>query len=505
MSKTKKSVYNLIAALVQVCTIQIITLVVSRKVLSVYGSEINGVNAIFTNTLVWLMLLEGGFTFASSVALFKAFANKDLNYANRILSATKKALNKIGLLAAIGGVILAFVAPLFIKTSLSYDLMLSMFLLMVFGTYFGLAFTRKYALMFSVKQEEFLKIYISVFVSIITNAIIYVVATKGIYYVWVRVIVAFGVILTGILTWLIVKMRYPYVSYREEPDMKAIIGTKDMVFNKLASLVSTSTPLIYIASTIGAASASVYAVYMIIFGFVMKLNTMVANAVQSGFGQMIAEKTSNEVYLKFRTFEFSVILTAFILISIATPVTIPFIKFYTKNVSDINYINSVYLYLFVGITLVKVIHIPSGIVMLMSGAFKKSKTFQIKGLLILITGIVTGGYFKGIAGVLCGILIAAIVLGFQEIIYTRKEYFNRGFKDIIKTLTILGIATSFVILTELKYVPKELNFDEIISYTVFLSVINILVLLVIAYVFFNDIVMSVVLIVKSILTRTKYV
>ena len=53
----------------------------------------------------------------------------------------------------------------------------------------------------------------------------------------------------------------------------------------------------------------------------------------------------------------------------------PFIKFYTKNVHDVNYINWTYLYLFTGITLVKITHIPSGIVMLMSGAFKKSKNF----------------------------------------------------------------------------------------------------------------------------------
>ena len=334
MSKTKKSFYNILASLLEVVITQIITLVVSRKVLSVYGSDINGVNAVFTNTLVWLMLIEGGFTFASSVALFKAFAKNDLDYVNRILSATRIVLNKLGLYVGLGGVLLAIVAPFFIKTKLSYEVMLYMFLLMAFGAFFGLSYTRKYALMFSVKQEEYFKIYISIIVSVVINAIIYFVATKQINYIWIRIIFAIGVMLTGIFTYYIVKKRYPLVSYNKEPDFTAIKGTKDMVFNKFASLVNSSVPLIYIASVVGASFASVYAVYMIVFGFITKLSMMVANAVQNGFGQMIAEKNPSEVYQKFKVFEYILIFMAFFLISISTPLTIPFIKFYTKNVRD---------------------------------------------------------------------------------------------------------------------------------------------------------------------------
>lgn len=497
MSKTKKSVYNLIASLIQVVTLQVITLVVSRKVLSVYGSDINGINAVFTNTLVWLMLIEGGFTFASSVALFKAFAKKDIKHVNIILSSTKKALNKIGLTVGLGGIILAFTAPFFIKTTLSYDLMLYMFLLMAFGTFFGISFTRKYALIFSVKQEEYFKTYISVFVSIFINIIIYFVASNGLYYIWVRLIIAFGVLLTGALTYFIVKGRYPYVSYQEESDMKAIKGTKDMVFNKFASLINSSVPLIFIASVIGASYASVYAVYMIIFGFITKLNMMVANAVQNGFGQMIAEKSPTEVYTKFRIFEFSIIFTAFIFISIATPVTMPFIKFYTRNVTDVNYINWTYLYLFIGITLVKIIHIPSGIVMLMSGAFKKSKLFQIKALIILIIGIVLGCILWEVSGILLGILLAAIVLGVQEITFTRRVYFKKGFKDIFKTLLVLGAAAFILIFAELQYIPKELTFIEISYFTISLSFLNLVVMFCIAYFFFKDILIDLLYIFKS--------
>lgn len=487
MSKTKKSVYNLTASLLQVLVMQVITLIVSREVLAVYGSDINGVNAVFTNTLVWLMLIEGGFTFASSVALFKAFGKKDVLQANRILSATKKILYKIGAYVGIGGVILAFVAPFFIKTSLSYELMLYIFLLMAFGTFFGLSFTRKYILMLSVKQEEYFKTYITIIVSILINVMVYLIAIKGINYIWIRVVFATGVVLTGLFTYIVVKKRYPYISYNEQPDMEAIKGTKDMVFNKLASLVNSSVPLIYIAAVVGASYASVYAVYMIVFGFITKLNMMVANAVQNGFGQLIAEKKANEVYKKFTIFEFSLIFISFLMISIATPVTMPFIKFYTKNVIDVNYVNWNYLYLFVAITLIKIIHIPSGIVMLMSGAFKKSKKFQIKALFVLITGVVIGGLIWKVEGILLGVFIGGMVLALQEIHYTRTTYFKTGFANIYKTLSILGVTIATLITIELLFVPSELSFTQIIYFIIQFSIINFTIMVALSYFFFNEI------------------
>ncbi|MDA9316902.1 hypothetical protein N9Q58_03170 [Polaribacter sp.] len=487
MSKTKKSLYNLIASLIQVLVMQVITLVVSREVLAVYGSEINGVNAVFTNTLVWLMLIEGGFTFASSVALFKAFAKKDVLQANKILSATKKVLYKIGAYVGLGGVVLAFVAPFFIKTSLSYELMLSIFLLMAFGAFFGLIFTRKYLLMLSVKQEEYFKTSIAIVVSILINLLVYLIAVREVNYIWIRVVFVIGVLLTGIFTYILVKKRYPYISYNEEPDMDAIKGTKDMVFNKLASLVNSSVPLIYIAAVVGASYASVYAVYMIVFGFITKLNMMVANAVQNGFGQLIAEKNPDEVHKKFTVFEFLLIFTAFLLVSIAMPVTMPFIKFYTKNVFDVNYVNWNYLYLFVAITLIKIIHIPSGIVMLMSGAFKKSKKFQIRALVVLVLGIVIGGFFWKVEGILLGIFVAGMVLAIQEIHYTRTEYFKTGFQSIYKILGFLVVTIGFLITIEFLFVPNELSFGQIVYFTILFSIINFAIMGTLSYLFFNDI------------------
>lgn len=505
MSKTVKSILNLFASLIEVVIQQIITLVVSRKVLSVYGSEINGVNAVFTNTLSWLLLIEGGFTFVSSVALFKAYSKNDFNKANGILSATKKAFNKIGILVGVGGVILAVIAPIFIKSSLSYSMLLYMFLLMAFGTFFGLAFTRKYELMFSVSQELYFKTYISIFISLISNFIIFIIISPTVSYIWVRIIFAIGVVMTGLLTFIIVKQKFPYVSYNEKPDMLAITGTRDMVFNKFVSLIRSSIPLFYIASFVGAAYSSVYAVYMIIFGFISKLSMMFINSVQNSMGQLIAEKNPEEVFKKFRIFEFLVISLAMLLLSISIPLTLPFIKFYTKNVHDVNYISWTYLILFSLITLVQVIHIPSGIVMLMSGEFKKSKKIQINSLIVLIIGIVLGGVLAKINGILIGILLSSIVLGVQEVVFTRKKYFKIKFKNFIVFLFILFLTSIILIFIEIKIIPDTLSFINIVYFAILLSILNSILISFIVFLFFKEIFNELLMLFKHIFKNNKFI
>jgi len=505
LSKTVKSILNLIASLSEVVIQQVITLVVSRKVLSVYGSEINGVNAVFTNTLVWLLLIEGGFTFASSVALFKAYSKNDINQVNSILSATKIAFNKIGLWVGFGGVILAVVAPFLIKSSLGYPMLLYMFLLMAFGTYFGLAYTRKYALMFSVKQELYFKTYISIFVSVISNLIIFFIVSPHVSYLWIRVIFAVGVIMTGVFTFIIVKYKYPEVSYNEKPDMLAIKGTKDMVFNKFVSLIRSSVPLFYIASVVGAAYSSVYAVYMIIFGFITKLSMMVINSVQNSFGQLIAEKNANDVFKKFKIFEFLVITLSLLLITISTPLTLPFIRFYTKNVHDVNYISLNYLVLFTLITFVQITHIPSGIIMLMSGEFKLSKKFQVNALIVLIIGIVVGGILAKINGILAGILLSSVVLAIQEIVFTRKKYFKIKLNDFYKLLLILGITSFMLIIIELKFIPDILTFINIVYFAIVLTIVNSLTLCLVIFIFFRVLFYELVELMKLIVRKSNLI
>ena len=186
MNKTKKTFYNTLATSFQMLIMQVISLVVSRKVLEIYGSDLNGVNAILSNVMDWILLLEGGLTLASNVALFKPFVNKDYDRCNNILSATKIKFQKIGMLVLVCGLGMAVFYPLFIKTDIRYLDILLMFSMMSLSTSFSVFYTRKYALLYNVSQSEYINTIVTTIVAIIGNVIIYVIASCNLNYLWIR-------------------------------------------------------------------------------------------------------------------------------------------------------------------------------------------------------------------------------------------------------------------------------------------------------------------------------
>ena len=120
MNKSKLSMINAIFALIQMGAVSIIGLVIGRSILTYYGSDYNGVNSIVTQLVNVIMVLEGGFTLASNVALFKPFGEKNIEKINGILSATGKRFNTVSIIAIIIGTIIAIIFPLCITTPVSY-------------------------------------------------------------------------------------------------------------------------------------------------------------------------------------------------------------------------------------------------------------------------------------------------------------------------------------------------------------------------------------------------
>lgn len=472
MNKTKKTFYNTLATSAQMLVMQIISLVVSRKVLEVYGSDLNGVNAILSNVMDWILLLEGGLTLASNVALFKPFVNKDYDRCNHILSATKKKFQKIGILVLVCGIAMAVFYPLVIKTNILYIDILLMFSMMSLSTSFSVFYTRKYALLYNVSQSEYINTLVTTIVSVIGNAVIYVIAISGLDYLWIRLVYLLVTIATGLVLAFIAKRRYPFIDYSVEPDNEAIKGTKDVVFQKLTGLLRNSAPMIFISILVSSAYASVYSVYIFVYGFVRKLVLMVITATQSGIGQLIAEKEADDVYKVYRVFEFTSTFAVCWLMSVAIPMTMPFIRFYTKNVSDINYIDGLLLFFIAGDIFIQVMHVPSGTVMNMSGAFKKNKNYQIISIAIMVAAIFILSLLSGIYGLLAGIMIGDLVLAVLEVNYARKSFFKKSYWEFFRPIIVNVLICAPLMYLEMRLLPSVFAVHSFIISGVILAVVN---------------------------------
>lgn len=483
MGKTKRALLNTVATMLQMIVAQIISLFVSRKVLEVYGSDLNGVNAILSNMMEWILLLEGGLTLASNVALFKPYVSGDYDRCNRILSATKKQFEKIGLLVLGAGIVLAIVYPFFIKTDIPHWDIFLMFTIMSLSTSFSVFYTRKYALMFNVSQSEYINTITTTVLTILGNAVVYIVALNHWNYLIIRTIYLLTTIVTGLLLSMIVKKRYAFADYKVEPDFSAIKGTKDVVFQKITALLRNSAPLLFISMLISSTFASVYSVYIFIYGFVQKLVMMVINATQSGIGQLIAQRERHEVYRVYRVFEFASTVAVLWLVSVAVPMTMPFIRFYTHNVTDVNYVDWWLLFFIAGNIVLQVLHIPSGIIINMSGAFKEDKNYQLISCGVMLVAALVFGCFFGVYGVLGGIMLASVVLGFCEIRYTRSVFFKESYRDLFKPILLIAAVMVPACWLEIGIVPYEFTIPTFCLFGVILALANAVLVFLVVFLF----------------------
>ncbi|MDD3187693.1 MAG: hypothetical protein PHD02_04430, partial [Bacilli bacterium] len=94
--KTKSSLLNAITMILQTGIISILSLVSTNLILTNYGSDFNGVVATANQIINLLLIVEGGFSLAINVALFKPYVNNDTKKIDAIMSASKKIFFKIG-------------------------------------------------------------------------------------------------------------------------------------------------------------------------------------------------------------------------------------------------------------------------------------------------------------------------------------------------------------------------------------------------------------------------
>lgn len=443
--KTKSSLLNAITMILQTGVMSLLSLISTNLILKNYGSDFNGVVATASQFINLLLIVEGGFSLAINVALFKPYVENDIDKINSIMSASKKTFFKIGSIFAIIGLIISLIYPLFIKSNLDYITIFLIFLMVMSATAFNLLFVIKSQILFQVGQKEYMYTFIGIIINLLSSITTIILVSLKINMLLVRLSMLLYSILNGIMILMLYKKHFPNINTNVKPDYSSIKGTKDIMVQKLTSVIYTSAPLLFISTFISTKMSSVYAVYYSIYNIIKMFLSSVLAAPINGFGQLLSSSKLDKVYEKFKTYEFIVILSASILLSSVLIVILPFISLYTHSVTDINYVNDSIAILLAIILFLEVIHIPAGNMINLSGNFKVARNIQIIVCILLVLSLSILGFLYDIYGILIGTVITNVVLASLEIKYTHIDIFKGNLNDFLKKL-VLNVCTMLLII-----------------------------------------------------------
>lgn len=484
-NRVKNTFFNAIVMIFNTALMSILALISTNLILKNYGSDFNGVVATANQFVNLILIVEGGFTTAINVALFKPFVDGNQKKINKIMTAAKNVFLKIGLIFLAVGVLISIVYPLFIKSDLSYLTIFLIFLMVMIGTSYNLIFVYRSQIMFQVSQREYIYSISSIIVNFLSSITTIVLAYLKVDMLIIRFFIMAYLIVNGFIIYCLFKKTFPDIK-SDVPDYKSIKGTKDIMVQKLTSVIYLSSPLLFISTFISTEASSVYSVYSSIYNIIKSIITSLIAAPVNGFGQLLSKSKKSDILKKFETYEYIVIIVSSILLSCVLSIIVPFIKIYTAGVNDINYVNYVIAILISLVVLFEVIHIPSGNIINVSGNFKTAKKIQIISSVILIVLLCLLGFLFGINGILIATLITNIILASMEIYFTHVKIFESKLKKFLCMFLLNFILMVIIISIVFNLNINIANYFEFFICGGIIFVIDSIIILLINYLFFKS-------------------
>lgn len=497
MNKTKNSILNAISMFCNTFVISVLGLVSTNIIIKNYGSDVNGVVATASQIVNLLLILEGGFTLAVNVSLYKPYISNNYSLINKILSTAKNNFFKIGSIFFIVGTLVSLIYPFFIKSEMDYFTIFLIFFMVILSTTYNLVFTLRQQVLFQVSQKEYIYTLVSLFVNIFSNVTVIFLAYYKFNVLFLRFFVLFYILLYGFIVHLLFKKYFSYAKFTSFKDDNLIKGTKDLMVQKLTSVVYSSFPLIFISTFVSTKVSSIYAVYNSIYNVIRSGVNSVISAPINAFGQLISDNKFEKAYTRFILYEYIIILFLSILLSCTLCLIIPFVKLYTINVSEINYVNLTVAVMLAFSVFFELIHIPSGYIINVSGKFNVSKNINIIVSAILIFLLIFLGIKFDLYGILSAIIISNLILAFLEMWYVHCKTFNSNLKKIFIIILLNLFLIAMLLLFSFKFNLIFDNYFQFIKFGIIIFIFNSFIIFLVNYIFFHDMVSEFFKIIKN--------
>lgn len=492
MNLNKSVFYNLILGSIKMLLSGILSMICTRVILLSYGSDFNGVNSTASQFVSLLLIIEGGFTLATNVALLKPIAEHDVEYINGILAATHRKFIIVALLFFTIGVSGSFFYSIIINSNLSRSLIFGIFTMLIIPYVIDFLFSAHYKAWLQSDQKEYLINLISLISITISYSITIIVAYNRSPMWMIRFVSMLCSTITNLCFAIYCKMKYKELDLKVEPNFQAISGSKDVLIAQIGWTTYSSMPLLLISAMAseGALVASVYAVYNSIVSIIKSLLTSISNAPRFGLGILINKDDKDHIYKTFLEYQLFIIGLSGFLLSVTLSLIIPFVKLYTSGVTDIDYVNY-----FIPVALIlnafsQYGHIPSGQIIQMSGHFRLIRNIQLLKLIIMIPTFALGAIFGGIYGILIAYIVCEVYVFFMEIRFCYSRYFKRPIKDFVFQYISNFLLMSTLSVIGIRFVPEVKNYFQFILWGIFFMIVYGLLFLGMNLIFHREIVVN---------------
>ena len=494
--RTKKTARNLIISTILTTLVALIGLFKIKVFLSELGDEATGIYQLFTQIFSYISLVDAGLTSSLLYCLYKPVNDNNHNKINQILKGGRNFYNKVAILIIVIGVILSFKIDFFLKdyTLPLWYIQIS-FILFIIASAINYFVTPQKVILEA--RQNLYKVHIVVYSSIIIKGILEIVLL--LMHLKLLSLMLLGIVISivqNLIILLITKKDYRELNIKDAiPDNSFKKETKNLIAQKITSIIFNNIDVILISKYINSASVVIYTSYNYIINSIQNIVRKIGSSSLASVGNLLVseKKKAKEVFYEYNAMCFYIanIVCVPLLLVITSFVAIFYGESYT-----LSYLGSSSIVL---ILYFKVIDIPLEVYSEALGYFNKLKKCLIfQSVINLVLSYVL--LFKiGIEGVILATVISYIVGEFAlypQILnnnYFKKDkikYYSHSAKllfvgllsygllyfitknIIVKNLFtwfVLGVSTfiiNFIVVTVYYILIKETSFFERFKYLI---------------------------------------
>ena len=450
--RSKISVYNTSSAMLLQIVNMVINLIRPRIIVLEYGSAANGLVNSIRQFVQYIGVVEGGLALAAVYALYKPLACNDQEKINGILAGANRLYNYSGLIFS--GLVLvgAFVYPVFIKKEGISPLARGM-LVLIIGAQGSLEFFSigKYKALFTADQRSYVISLINAAAAAL-NAVIIVILVRmhfDIVLVWLFSLTSFIIRMLAYVVYA--RTRYKNLDFGAKPDFKALDKRWDSLILQILGAVTVGTPLLIITFMCGLEESSVYTVYNMVFASVLAILSTFNNGLSAIFGDMLVRNekdTFQKAYKQYEYLYYGLLGWAY---ACAAILIMPFIRVYTKDMTDVNYIRPEIGLLFVLSGLLYNAKTPQGMLVISAGLYKETKYQTLAQAIINIVVSVALAPSLGIAGVLIGSVVSNLYRTIDLVIFIPRVLTKLPIMMTVKRLVRMSVLLAISIFPPLYF------------------------------------------------------
>ncbi|MBR6778578.1 MAG: oligosaccharide flippase family protein [Clostridia bacterium] len=451
----------------------------------VLGKEYLGLNGLFANILGCLSIVELGVGTAIVFSMYKPIVDQDIEKIKSLNALYKKSFRIIALIILCLGVAIMPLLKVLIKSDIPTDINIYIiYAITLFNTVLGYLWAHNRALLFAYQRSDIeSKIGILQILLISVSQIVLLLTTKN-YYAYIICAPIFTIVENLLLSRSVKKVCPNLKGKVQKLDKDT---TKEIKRNIVASSMTqiggvfvTSTDNILISSILGLAILGVYTNYATIILSITACIALVTNNARSTIGNLIASKSSDYVYEKYKIFNFIMYwLTGFCAICLLC-LSNPFILLWTKGATDYLLTFSVVVVLIINfyisntLSLTATFNVSAGLMW-----HNKWKTI-VQGLVNLVFSILFARWW-GIIGIFLGTLASYVATPLwldSHVLY--KHYFKKNITSYwIKYIlfTLITLLSAVICLSVCGLIPFGGLTGLVLKGLICLAVPNIIYLL----------------------------